>query len=213
MPITISKFTRYLSRNAYAHLLLVNCIWYITYICPLCTQNIQRMTLSVDKSTSRYIANQEAGVAFSDQERIETGNIIWLKQNIYDKTNHYIKVSHGYVPEDMKWKLSCHVYATGLQWIFLLVFVIGLVSPVHFIFAFLMAGFSILFIVAFCQHMYVVIITIPSTYHTCLTMPWNLQILGKHTAMFAASTDTAVGVGVKTKGTIKIHVLSTQAPH
>jgi len=30
-------------------------------------------------------------------------------------------------------------------------------------------------------------------------------------AMFAASPDTAVGVGVKTKGTIKIHVLSTRA--
>ena len=49
-------------------------------------------------------------------------------------------------------------------------------------------------------------------------MPWNVQMpfmkyLWKYMAMFAASPDTAVGVGVKTKGTIKIHVLSTRARH
>lgn len=104
---------------------------------------------------------------------------------------------------------------SGLQWIFLVVFVIGLVSPVHFAFAFLMAGFSILFIAMFASTCMLCSQPSPS-YHTCLTVPWNVQMpfmkyLWKYMAMFAASPDTAVGVGVKTKGTIKIHVLSTRA--
>ena len=180
------------------------------------------MAISVDKSTSRYIANQEAGVAFSEQERIEikeTGNVVWVKQNIYDRTNHYIIASHGYVPENLKRKLSCYVHVTGLQWFFLVAFVIGLISPAHFVFAFLMAGFSIVFFVVFCQHMYVVFTTIPLMLKLP-HLPNNAMehvnsffeiSLEKYTAMFAASTDTAVGVDVKTKGTIKIHVLSTRA--
>ena len=180
------------------------------------------MAISVDKSTSRYIANQEAGVAFSEQERIEikeTVNVVWLKQNIYDKTNHYIKESHDYVPENLKRKLSRYVHVTGLQWIFLAVFVIGLISPAHFVFAFIMGGISILFILVFCQHMYVVFTTIPLMLKLP-HLPDNAMELAnsffeisleKYTAMFAASPDTAVGVGVKTKGTIKIHVLSTRA--
>ena len=184
--------------------------------------NIQRMALSVDKSTSGYIANQEAGVAFSEQDRIEikrTGKEVRIKNNIYDRTNHYIKASHGYVPEDKERKLTCYWYFTGLQWVFLAVFVVGLVSPSHFIFALTMGGISILFIVCFSQHMYVVITTIP----IILKLPHQPDnamklandfyeiSLEKYTAIFAASPDTAVGMGVKTKGMIKIHVLSTRA--
>ena len=180
------------------------------------------MAISVDKSTSGYIANQEAGVAFREQDRIEIKNTtqkVWIRNNIYDRTNHYIKASHGYIPKDKERKLTCYWYFVGLQWIFLVVFVIGLVSPSHFIFAFIMGGISTLAIVVFSQHMYVVITTIP----IILKLPHLADSamnsensffeisLEKYTAVFAASPDTAVGVGVKTKGTIKIHVLSTRA--
>ena len=180
------------------------------------------MALSVDKKTSGYIANQETGVAFSEQDRIEikqTGKVVWLKNNSYSKTNHYIKESHGYVPEDKEQKLTRYLYVPGLQWVFLVVFVIGLVSPVHFIFAFIMGGISILCIAVFSQHMYVVFTTIP----IILMLPHlpdnDMRLANglfevtqeKYTALFAASPDTAVGVAVKTKGTIKIHVLSARA--
>ena len=180
------------------------------------------MALSVDKSTSGYIANQETGVAFSEQDRIEikqTGKVVWLKNNIHSKTNHYIKESYGYVPEDKERKLTRYLYVPGLQWIFLVVFIMGLVSPSHFIFAFIMGGISILFIVVFFQHMYVAFTSIPIILKLPHLPDNDMKLANdffevtreKYSAVFAASPDTAVGVAVKTKGTIKIHVLSTRA--
>lgn len=183
--------------------------------------NTRRMAVSVNKSTSGYVANQEAGVGFADRERIEikrTGQTVWLQKNIYSRTNHYIKESHGYVPEDMDRKLTRYFYFVGLQWIFLLLLIAGLVSPVYYIFAFVMGGISIPFILVFSQHMYVVIVTIP----IILKLPNIRELPGfqndffeisreKYTAVFAASPDTAVAVGVQSKGTIKIHVLTTWA--
>ena len=176
--------------------------------------------VSVKKSTSGYTAYLDAAVAFSEQDRIEikeTGEVVWLKNNSYSKTNHFITQSHGYVPEDMEGKLTRYAYVAGLQWVFLAVFVLGLISPSHYIFAFVMGTISIPWILIFSQHIYVVIKTIP----IILKLPHipNMELensfyeisLEKFTAVFAASPDTAVGVSVKSKGTIKIHVLSTQA--
>jgi len=183
--------------------------------------NTRRMAISVNKSTSGYVANQEAGVGFADEDRIEikrTGTTVWLQKNIYSRTNHYIKESHGYVPEDMDRKLTRYFYIVGLQWVFLLVLIAGLVSPVHYIFAFVMGGISIPCILVFSQHMYVVIVTIP----IILKLPYIGELPGtqndffeisreKYTAVFAASPDAAVAVGAQSKGTIKIHVLTTWA--
>ena len=44
------------------------------------------MAVSVNKNTAGYVGNQEAGVAFTDQEKIEikqTGEVVNLKDNIY----------------------------------------------------------------------------------------------------------------------------------
>ena len=200
------------------------CMW--LELMPLITlthaQHYRKMAVSVNKTTSGYIANQEAGVAFSNEEKIEvkqTGKVVWLQRNIYSRTNHYIKESHDYVPEDKSRKLTRYLYLVGFQWFFLVVFVIGLISPVFYIFAFIMGGISIPFILIFSQHMYVVMVTIP----ILLKLPHMPELPGqmlndfyeisreKFTAVCAASHDTALGVAVASKGTMKVHMLSDSA--
>ena len=194
------------------------------YVCV--SPRHSKMTAVVQTDATTVAANREAAVGFTEQEKIEVKNVgttVWLQNNVYSRTNHYIKESRNYVPEELRPNLHQYAYLVGLHWVVMVVFVIGLISPAYYIFAFIMGGVSIVFILVYAQHMHVVRKTIPIMLRLPHLPDHQMRqisnrrndffeiTLEKYTAIFAATSDEAAAVAVKGSNKVKIHVLSAWA--
>lgn len=82
---------------------------------------------------------------------------VFLKNNIYIKTNFYINQSRQF----FRARLTNYFNIWGHQWTFLAIFVIGLITPVDPIFAFVWFVLGIPFFFLYLQHMYVNVFTMP----------------------------------------------------
>ena len=171
--------------------------------------------------------NANIAVALRTQNLTEirqTGRTVFLQNNIFSKTNHYIQQSRDYVPEELRPKLIRYLHFRGLHWAILILLAIALFSPAFYPFAFVMVGVSIVMILLYAQYMHVVRHTVP----IMLRLPHLPNDLMKqyagnklnalyeikledYTAVFAATPEEAIGAVVKRGSNIKIHILSTQA--
>lgn len=86
------------------------------------------------------------------------GRYVSLPDNIYHKTNFYIRQSRGYVGNH---KLTEFVYFRRLQWIYGVVAVASLFTAFSSLLSFLAFFVNIVFCVIWSQHLYVVVKTMP----------------------------------------------------
>lgn len=83
---------------------------------------------------------------------------VFIPNNIYSKTNFYIKQSRKYFPGH---PLHCLLYFRGMQWVYLAVACLSVLGPVSAIYAFLCFVVNAVFTAVFSQHLYVVFTTLP----------------------------------------------------
>ena len=153
-------------------------------------------------------------VGLLERERFEVrnfGKTVNVRNTIYDRTNFYIDQSRDYVGDH---KLTRYLYIIYIQWVYLLVFLISLLAPLQYIFAFLMAGINFLFLFLWIQHAYVSVGTMlhvlkqPSLPNHMLNHDNDFFeiTLEKYAALFASSKDDGIGIAATAKGKVKIQV-------
>ena len=153
-------------------------------------------------------------VGLMEGERFEVRNFgeqVHLPNTIYGKTNFFINQSRDYVGDH---KLTRYLYIIYIQWVYLLVFIVSLFTPLQFIFAFVMAGINFLFLLIWIQHAYVSVGTMPHVLKQPSLPNHMLNFdndffeitLEKYAALFASSKDAGIGIAATAKGTVKIQV-------
>ena len=153
-------------------------------------------------------------VGLLEGERFEVkdiGKSVHVRNTIYDKTNHYIEQSRDYVGDH---KLTRYLYIIYIQWVYLLIFLISFLTPLHFIFAFVMAGINFLFLLLWIQHSYVSVGTMPHVLKQPSLPSYMLNssnqffeiTLEKYAALFASSKNAGIGIAATARGTVQIQV-------
>ena len=86
----------------------------------------------------------------------EVGQRVMIGKYMYCRTNFYIDQSRKYVG---KRKLTKYVYIKWLHWMYILILLGSLFSPLNYIAAFVLFGVHFLVCAIYTQHMYVNIVT------------------------------------------------------
>lgn len=86
------------------------------------------------------------------------GQTVNIPNNIYLKTNFFIKQSRKYFEDD---KLCCFVYFRGMQWAYLVMACLSIFAATSSVYAFLWLIVNATFMVIWTQHMLVVFTTLP----------------------------------------------------
>ena len=171
----------------------------------------------VQKNAVTAVSTGSVGVGLLEGERFEIktfGKTVNVRNTIYDNTNFYIGTSRDYVGDH---KLTRYVYIIYIQWVYLGIFLVSFLTPLNYIFAFVMAVVHLLFLLVWIQHAYVNLGTMPYVLHQP-SLPNHLLnnandffeiTLEKYVALFAASSNAGIGIAAKAKGTIKIQVFKT----
>lgn len=177
------------------------------------------MAAEIERNQRTVVATGDTAAALVDREVFkveEFGKTVSLKDNIYTRSNFYIRQSRPYVHGR---KLTQYIHISGTQWVFLILFFISFASPTTFILAFAMSGLGLVFFLVFLQHMYVNVKTMPPVLRQPRVSNSWLQTdnaffeitLEKYTALFAASKDAGIGVQVKGKGTVRLQIFTQAA--
>ena len=115
----------------------------------------------VQKNAVTAVSTGSARVGLLEGERFEIktfGKTVNVRNTIYDNTNFYIGTSRDYVGDH---KLTRYVYIIYIQWVYLGIFLASFLTPLHYIFAFVMAVVHLLFLPVWIQHAYVNLGTMP----------------------------------------------------
>ena len=156
--------------------------------------------------------NNQVGLVEGERFEVRNfGKTVHLRNTIYGKTNFFIDQSRDYVGDH---KLTRYDYIIYIQWVYLLVFLISLLAPLNFIFAFVMAGINALFFRIWIQHAHVSVGTMPHVLKqpslpnhmlNCENEFFEIT-LEKYAALFASSKNAGIGIAATAKGTVKIQV-------
>ena len=143
--------------------------------------------------------NSQVGLIEGERFEVKNfGKTVNLRNTIYDRTNFFIDQSREYVGDH---KLTRYLYILYIQWVYMLIFLISLLAPLHFIFAFVMAGINFLFLLVWIQHAYVSVGTMPHVLKQP-SLPNHMLnrdneffeiTVEKYAALFASSKNAGIG--------------------
>ena len=180
--------------------------------------NIGPGRVGTEKQQNVLFADSQGTFTLLENERLEireTSTTVVIN-GIYNRTNHYIHQSREYVGDA---KLTRYINFPGLFTLCLVVMLISLAAPGNYILAFIMAGFNLVGLLIFAQHMYVTVKTMPHM----LRLPrvpndWMTRengffeiTLEKYQAVFGVQAESGIGIMVAASGTIKLHILKEKA--
>ena len=100
-----------------------------------------------------------------------------LLNNIYIRTNFFIKQSQQYFPDH---KLRTFAYFRGMQWCFLVIVIFSLLAPASSVYAFICLAVNALFTAIWTQHMIVVLFTMPLVLSQPVLKDNSSATLNKH---------------------------------
>ena len=141
----------------------------------------------------------------------ETGTPTSIPGDIYGACNFYIENSRDYVGGH---PLTTYIYIQFMPYIYAVIFVASLLSPLHFSVAIVGIVLNVIFLILYSQHMYVNIKTmryvlkqpgVPN--HLITSSNTFLEIsLEEFAVTYAATKEAGFGIVSKEKGTVTIQV-------
>ena len=174
--------------------------------------------ISGETNQAVVTANPHGAVTLLEDEKFaldETGTPVFIN-GYYNRTNHYIKKSRGYVGGA---KLTRYINFPAVIILSVVGMLISLAAPAHFILAFVMAGIDFAWFCIFVQHMYVNVKTMPHMLRLprvdndmMETHNGFFEItLEKYREIFGVQAEAGIGISVAAKGTIQLHILTHRA--
>lgn len=144
------------------------------------------------------------------------GRHVNLPGNLYGDTNFYIRNSANYVGDR---KLTTYIYFYYMQYVYLVVFLVGCLSPLNFILAVFMTAINVIFLLFYSQHLYVNIKTMryvlrqPTLPDSKLnTNNAHLKItMAEFSLMYAQTREQGIGIVSADGGTVQIQVFRESA--
>ena len=175
---------------------------------------LQTSSALAESKQAGMVSTPQGTVALVESERIEVQQVgtTVIINGIYNRTNHYIRQSRDFVGGA---KLTCYVNFPALISLSVVAMLVSLASPVHYI----MAGIDVIWLGIFIQHMYVNVKTMPhmlklprmpNHMHRSNNGFFEINI-EKYRAAFAEQEEAGIGIVLKAKGTVKLHILTYKA--